>query len=448
MGKVVLNICKEKEVGAHITAHIERQKTVTREDGTTTSERFVPSSVRDESRMSLNKVLIGGDTPRAELVNNRIKECGIKKVRADQVRSHLVVMTGTHEEMKNLENNGKLDEWCKDAIGLAQKMYGKENVVQAVLHMDEKTPHIHFTCVPLLQAETKHQKKDPESAKKGGRKAKSATEWRLCSKEVFCPQNARIWQDWAGETMKKYGLERGVIADTPVKSLTTSEWVEQEAKKIANEKAELGDAERALNELYDERITLSEENRELKRDIKDQQGYMGYLEEETGKLSTEISNLNQQADNIIEQRNAEIQTLQLQVKKLNDQKNTLIQENDQINLKRRNKEIDAVSSFFGPIILKSTSWAQNLKNTFQEVSNRTLTLLQVGLATVVSGVFKQKNENIELNNVVLKLKNDHVLAKNHGEEDYSYSNLTDFVQNKLDERGQKHSIQRRKGMGI
>lgn len=241
MGKVVLNIRKDPGVGGHLTNHIERSQTITHEDGTTERIRFVPTSVRDESRMALNRTLIGGDTPRSELVSNRIKECGVK-VRADQVRSHIVVMSGTHEEMKQIEKDGKLDEWCNDCIALAKRMYGDKNVVQAVLHMDEKTPHIHFTCVPLVQGETRHQKKkaqaqeteeSQETPKKGGRRAKSTTEWRLCGKEVFTPYKGRLWQTWAGEAMAKYGLDRGeVLMHNDKKGQTTSEWVEKQLDHI------------------------------------------------------------------------------------------------------------------------------------------------------------------------------------------------------------------------
>ena len=241
MGKVVLNIRKDPGVGGHLTNHIERSQTITHEDGTTERIRFVPTSVRDESRMALNRTLIGGDTPRSELVSNRIKECGVK-VRADQVRSHIVVMSGTHEDMKKIEKDGKLDEWCNDCIELAKRMYGDKNVVQAVLHMDEKTPHIHFTCVPLVQGETLHQWKKAkaqetaetqETPKKGGRRAKSTTEWRLCGKEVFTPKKGAMWRDWAGERMAKYGLDRGeVIMHDKKKPLTTSEWIEDRLDHI------------------------------------------------------------------------------------------------------------------------------------------------------------------------------------------------------------------------
>lgn len=432
MGKVVLKVLKEKEVGTHITAHIERQKTVTHEDGTTESVRFVPNSVRDESRMSLNKVLIGGDTPRSELVNARIQECGVK-VRADQVRAHLVVMTGTHEDMSALEEDGRLDEWCNDAIALAQRMYGKENVVQAVLHMDEKTPHIHFTCVPLLQGVTKH-KKSQETAKKGGRKAKSATEWRLCSKEVFCPQNARMWQTWAGETMKKYGLDRGEVVENPQQGKTTSEWIEQELEHIQSVQTEVKVAEQKRDFIYEERdkalVELNEERKETANLRKERYS----LEKEKNDLQKRITEQLEQDKNELDKREAEIKAIKGQIKAHQRDLEHLTTEIDGTSAFVLKSENEAMIKHIAPIA-RQEKWAISLKEIFQEVSNRTIAQLWSGLSSIVSGVFRLNNEEIEIKNVELNRWDGYVVAKDVGEE-YS-SSLSDYVGSKLESRNRE-----------
>ena len=60
--------------------------------------------------------------------------------------------------MEQIEQTGRLDEWCKDNIDWLHKTFGADNVVSAVLHMDEETPHIHATIVPIVQTERKKQK--------------------------------------------------------------------------------------------------------------------------------------------------------------------------------------------------------------------------------------------------------------------------------------------------
>ena len=68
------------------------------------------------------------------------------------------MLTGTHANMEQMEQMGRLDEWCQDNLDWLRKTYGTDNVVSAVLHMDEETPHIHATIVPIVQTERKKQK--------------------------------------------------------------------------------------------------------------------------------------------------------------------------------------------------------------------------------------------------------------------------------------------------
>ena len=62
--------------------------------------------------------------------------------------------------MKQIEQAGKLDEWCRDSVEWMKRTYGSENVVSAVLHMDEETPHIHATLIPIVQTERRKKKSE------------------------------------------------------------------------------------------------------------------------------------------------------------------------------------------------------------------------------------------------------------------------------------------------
>lgn len=50
------------------------------------------------------------------------------------------------------EDGAKLASFRDRAMEWLSERYGKENVVNAVLHLDEQTPHIHATVVPIDQA--------------------------------------------------------------------------------------------------------------------------------------------------------------------------------------------------------------------------------------------------------------------------------------------------------
>lgn len=85
---------------------------------------------------------------------------GIKrKITPDQVRAIRIVLSGTHEDMMKIQDEGRLDEWCDDNLQWLYHTFGKENIVSAVLHMDEHSPHIHATVVPIVTGERRKAKK-------------------------------------------------------------------------------------------------------------------------------------------------------------------------------------------------------------------------------------------------------------------------------------------------
>mgnify|MGYP004701753143 FL=1 len=118
-----------------------------------------------------------------------------------------IVLTGTHADMEQIEQSGRLDEWCQDNIDWLRMTYGVDNVVSAVLHMDEETPHIHATIVPIVQTERKKQKKKLTAKKRYRTKAPAP---RLCADEVMSRANLIRYQDTYAEQMAAYGLQRGV----------------------------------------------------------------------------------------------------------------------------------------------------------------------------------------------------------------------------------------------
>lgn len=63
------------------------------------------------------------------------------------------MLSGTHDTMKKIEESGNLDNWCMDNLDWLKETFGEDNLVSAVLHMDEKTPHIHATIVPIVSGE-------------------------------------------------------------------------------------------------------------------------------------------------------------------------------------------------------------------------------------------------------------------------------------------------------
>ncbi|PRY00088.1 plasmid recombination enzyme, partial [Pontibacter ummariensis] len=87
-------------------------------------------------------------------ITDRIAEgyTGTTAIRKDAVRALSLVFTGTHEDMKAIEADPeKMKGWLKANYNFVVQEFGKENVVRLVLHLDEKTPHLHAVVVPLRE---------------------------------------------------------------------------------------------------------------------------------------------------------------------------------------------------------------------------------------------------------------------------------------------------------
>ena len=140
MGYVVLHMEKTSGTDSAMSAHIERT---------------IKPKNADESRTHLNRELIrfpDGVDNRTQAIQHRLDTAGLtRKIGNNQVRAIRILLTGTHEDMERITNEGRLDEWCNDNLKYLADTFGKENIVSAVLHMDEQTPHIHATLVPIVK---------------------------------------------------------------------------------------------------------------------------------------------------------------------------------------------------------------------------------------------------------------------------------------------------------
>lgn len=198
MGYISIQINKAKgsaDTGA--SDHIER--------------KTIPKNA-DPTRTHLNRELVefpDGVSDRTEAISHRIRTAGIKrKITPDQVRAIRIVLSGTHEDMMKIQDEGRLDEWCDDNLQWLQRTFGKENTVSAVLHMDEHTPHIHATVVPIVTGERRKAKKKQTEGKRSYRK--KANTVRLCADDVLTREKLVAYHDSYAKVMEKYDLQRGV----------------------------------------------------------------------------------------------------------------------------------------------------------------------------------------------------------------------------------------------
>ena len=235
-----MHLEKAKGTDSRMSAHIERT---------------VHPKNADRTRTHLNRELVQfpeGVRNRTQAIAHRIETAGIRrKVGTNQVKAIRVLLTGSNKDMKQMEVDGQLDGWCNDSLQWLRETYGERNLVSAVLHMDEKTPHIHATIVPIVTGERRKAKKEEQNGKKKYRK-KSTQDVRLCADDVMARHKLKHYQDTYAQAMGKYGLQRGIDGSL-AKHISTMQYykelVEQQDSLQENIETLLGLEEEAQKKL-------------------------------------------------------------------------------------------------------------------------------------------------------------------------------------------------------
>ena len=158
----------------------------------------------DSTRTHLNYHLILPRKSYMEIINGRLSELELKrKIRSDAILMNSFIVTSDGEFFKGLRP-WEQQEFFQDCAEFFSNKYGEENMISAVVHMDETTPHMHLNFIPI-------------------------NEGRLSSKSLFDRQKLAQLQTELHESIgKKWGLQRGKEG-SQAKHLSTAEF---KAKKI------------------------------------------------------------------------------------------------------------------------------------------------------------------------------------------------------------------------
>lgn len=288
MGFAVLHIQKPKGNDSGTSAHIERT---------------VNPANADPERTHLNREFVGfpdGVENRTQAIQHRIENAGIKrKISHNQVRALQVMLSGTHEEMQRIQAEGKLDEWCNDNIKWLQDTFGKDNLGSAVLHMDEKTPHIHATIVPIVTGERRkiREKKKTEAQEQeqpGKRKyrKKPADAVRLCADDVMTRENLERFQDTYAEKMQKYGLVRG-IKGSEARRISTPQYYRDLYAQNEELKENIGYLQEEKQEVYEKVRNLYDRKDEAREKFLNMHDYAQNKEKEITDIESRLEQLKQ-----------------------------------------------------------------------------------------------------------------------------------------------------------
>lgn len=213
------------EISPVLERHITRVD-VKYVNGVRTETVYVPDNA-DQERAALNKELISRERINAETgekktltinqtIRERIDEAGIK-VRKNQNTALEMIFTGSHETMSAMSPS-QLDKWCKETLDWCAEQWGRDNMVSAVLHCDEETPHIHLIVVPIVEGQSRRSASREKKLAQEGKVVKKynidKNKARLSANEVYTqPRLYQYWDSYAEKVGVHFGLDRGIRAE-------------------------------------------------------------------------------------------------------------------------------------------------------------------------------------------------------------------------------------------
>ena len=104
----------------------------------------------DRERTKLNEDFIRSELAVHERIKNKILDAGITKTRRDAVMAEELIVSASPDFFKD-KTPEESKAFLKCAVDWAQEKY-KDNLVSAIVHMDETTPHLHMMIVPLVDS--------------------------------------------------------------------------------------------------------------------------------------------------------------------------------------------------------------------------------------------------------------------------------------------------------
>ena len=212
----------------------------------------------DMSRSEDNYDLISCDNYKRsikEKLSNLVESS--RAVRKDAVVVCNFIVTSDSETMEALGAD-RQREFFEDSVKWFSDRYGADRVLNATVHMDETTPHLHIGVMPITQ------------------------DGRLSAKAIFTKTEMKAIQtEFARDVGEKYGLERGVEGSERT-HLSEARFKEQKALEMANEhgaiaqelqiiaedcKQELSEATRSLEAVKQELSTMQDRKDTLQGEI-------------------------------------------------------------------------------------------------------------------------------------------------------------------------------------
>ena len=212
----------------------------------------------DFTRTRNNYNIIKHQRSYTQFINDKIEALDLPtKVRKDAVLMCSFVV-GSDREFFSRLSSGEQQQFFVDCTRFFTERYGEDNIISAVVHMDETTPHLHLNLIPIANG-------------------------RLCAKQLFDRKELQNLQsDFHSVVGKKWNLQRG-------KEGSQAKHLDTAAYKLKKMREETAAAEE--RKAVAEQGALSAEQRQVHAERKTQQ-----LEDRQKQLQQNTAPLQAAAD--------------------------------------------------------------------------------------------------------------------------------------------------------
>ena len=188
MAYAILRVAKMKtmgNVGGH-GSHVERQRETLN---------------ADPEKLKLNQRLAGTDDPVAD-VRVRFDEAGVEPRKGAVVAIDVFISASPEHFQQNHPDDPNWKAFQAKAMDFLRQEYGADNIVHAIAHHDETSPHLHAIITPIRS----------KSVKVGRAVKTERIENRLCAKDWLGGDRRTLskLQTRFANSVKDLGLVRGV----------------------------------------------------------------------------------------------------------------------------------------------------------------------------------------------------------------------------------------------
>lgn len=255
----------------------------------------------------------------------------------------VIFKPGNNTENSSLKRMPEIEHWARDMYTFVSGKYGEDNIIGFYVHLDETTPHIHCTIMPIQEN-------------------------RFAFKKMFAgndkyeyKQKTTALHDEFAKVNEAWGLVRGTsITQTGARNRPTEEYRRYLDELCASKEEELTNLNKAITSLRVE-ITMAE------RRVKGLTTMVSNLEKEKTDKEVLVAELRQQirsSEGGNAELSAKMKDLQIQLSsiesKLDDKKEKLSMADQKLN--ELNKEMSQIEKYTDELRQNTMQYSRDVQN--------------------------------------------------------------------------------------